>query len=279
MMSSRFGTGPVESRINPIHHPPERLLIHELAKRTKLILRLLLRPRLCHPFSASSNFGSKHSLSKLLEGYAEEMAYALCHGLGLRWKEGLIGSVPREKEIADMQDDSGNAEELELLGRSETNDIESILSPDLSSFPEHLQSKTHLQRPPFSQVVHAIDLLPRLLEELVLPRSVLQQQSFCKMHDISEAIELIFILTIQTRLLCALQQLIKNVEASLAFRPCCHPTFLQQIPINIRTRNRAGRCKEYPNELAESTGIVVPHSLSVTKRFKDRIGLKDLAFQ
>jgi hypothetical protein len=69
------------------------------------------------------------------------------------------------------------------------------------------------------------------------------------------------------------------VEAPFAFRPSCDPTFLQQVPVDVRTRYRSSGRKEDPDKLAESTRVVVPHGLCISECLKDGVGLQDLPFE
>jgi len=69
------------------------------------------------------------------------------------------------------------------------------------------------------------------------------------------------------------------VEVALRLVSRRDPTFLQQIPVNVRAGDGAVPCEAYPNKLAKTAGVVVALSLRVTEGFQDRIGLQYLAFK
>ena len=69
------------------------------------------------------------------------------------------------------------------------------------------------------------------------------------------------------------------MEVALCLVSRRDPTFLQQIPVNVRAGDCAVPCEAYPNKLAKTAGVIVTLSLRVTESFQDRIGLQYLAFQ
>lgn len=69
------------------------------------------------------------------------------------------------------------------------------------------------------------------------------------------------------------------MEPPLAFTPPCNPALFQQIPINVRPRNRPAGIEEYPDELPESGRVVIPHGLRIAERLEDRVRLKNLPLE
>lgn len=55
------------------------------------------------------------------------MTNAICDGLHVGWKEGLIRGGSGEEEVADVEDDSWDAEQFKLLGVVESHDFKGIL--------------------------------------------------------------------------------------------------------------------------------------------------------
>ena len=71
-------------------------------------------------------------------------------------------------------------------------------------------------------------------------------------------------------------KLVEDVKAPFGLAPDDHPTLLEQIPINVCTRDTAIWREADTNELSETTGIVVALRLRVTKRLEDGVRLEDL---
>ena len=58
-----------------------------------------------------------------------------------------------------------------------------------------------------------------------------------------------------------------------------HSALLQEIPVDIRTRDTAIRGERYADELPKPTGVVIPLRLCVAKRLEDRVSLQNLALK
>ena len=74
----------------------------------------------------------------------------------------------------------------------------------------------------------------------------------------------------------ALHELVEYMKTPFGFAADDHPTLLEQIPINVCTRDTAIWREADTNELSETTGIVVALRLRVTKRLEDGVRLEDL---
>lgn len=74
-------------------------------------------------------------------------------------------------------------------------------------------------------------------------------------------------------------QLVEYMEAPLCFAADYDSALLQQVPIDVSSRNAAIGGKADSDELSEATRVVVPLGLCITKRLEDWIGLQDLALE
>lgn len=85
------------------------------------------------------------------------------------------------------------------------------------------------------------------------------------------------VLTLETT--TALHQLIKYVETPLSLASDDHSTLLKEVPIDVGSCNASIWSEADSNELAKSTGVIVPLSLCITKCLKNRVCLQDLALK
>lgn len=69
------------------------------------------------------------------------------------------------------------------------------------------------------------------------------------------------------------------MKSSFRFAPASDPTFLQKVPVYIRTGDCVVPREADTNELAETTGIVIPLCLCVAERLEDRVSLQDLTLK
>lgn len=69
------------------------------------------------------------------------------------------------------------------------------------------------------------------------------------------------------------------MEIPFGRAPHNYSTLFQQVPVNVSSRDTAIGGETDPDELAETTRIVVPLCLCVSKSLENRVGLNDLSLQ
>ena len=69
------------------------------------------------------------------------------------------------------------------------------------------------------------------------------------------------------------------MEASFRCSANDDSALLEEVPVNVCTRNAPVWGKANAYELAKPTGVIVSLSLRIAERLENRVGLKNLAFQ
>ena len=119
----------------------------------------------------------------------------------------------------------------------------------------------YLERGPLLVIIDPVDLPPALIQILVILHAPLQQQTPPQLP------------------ISPLQHLIKHMKAPLRLAPPNNPTLLEQIPVDVRARDRAVRRERDADELAEARRVVVALRLGIAECFEDGVRLEDLAFE
>ena len=151
-----------------------------------------------------------------------------------------------------MQNCSDDAEEVELLRRREADNVQGIL-----------------EQSPLFAIVDAVDFASALVQVLVVLYTAVQQQGICTSTLARHVASHSLLPTFQTT--ATFHELVEYMETPLSFAAHDDSAFLEQVPVNVRAGNAAVWREANPDELSESTGVVVALCLRVTKGLKDWI--------